>query len=159
LSWSLSFPQLVLICKPETCVDHKTAYTTFAMVKLTSFIAFSTLVIVPTFAAVIPIIEARDVVVAEPHFFGRDMEGLFTREQEFELPDLARRFLSGAAEDTSELVRRGVESEGGYVFTKKDLAVHAPFKRHRMEELDPKLDNHPSSDINDDDLSERSRSS
>ena len=94
------------------------------MVKLTSFIAFSALVILPTFAAVIPIIETsvlsfffgvlfvisdknfffvwkiyiRDV--AEPHFFNRDMEGLFTREQDFEL-----------------VVRRGVEPEPekGYV--------------------------------------------
>ena len=97
------------------------------MVKLTSFIAFSALVIVPTFAAVLPntietsvlsfFVEfmcfsntkthffffdlcSRDVV-AEPTFFGRDMEGLFVREQDFELPDLARRFLSGV-EDTSE---------------------------------------------------------
>ena len=37
------------------------AYT-FAMVKLTSFIAFSALVFLPTFAAVIPIIETSVLI-------------------------------------------------------------------------------------------------
>lgn len=88
------------------------------MVKLTSFMALSTLVIAPTFAAVLPNVEtsvlspcfyralthlfsyySRDV--AEPLFFGRDMGDLFVREPDFELrTDLARRFWSGA-EDKS----------------------------------------------------------
>ena len=80
--------------------------------------------------------------VAEPLFFGRDMEGLFTREQDF------------------ALVRRGVEPEKGmcfffsssylkasflsyllyFSFTKKDLAIHQPFRRHAMDGLHPALD-------------------
>ena len=85
--------------------------------------ALSTLVIAPTFAAVLPNVEtsvlspcfyralthlfsyySRDV--AEPLFFGRDMGDLFVgdlfvREPDFELrTDLARRFWSGA-EDKS----------------------------------------------------------
>jgi hypothetical protein len=121
------------------------------MVKFTSLLALSTLVIAPTFAAVLPNIEIRDVV--EPHFFGRDMGGLFAREQDFELPDLARRCSSGA-EDTSELVRRDVEPGTG--LTPKDVTLHAPFHKHSLEELDPELDNPHTRDINDDDLFERS---
>jgi len=123
------------------------------MVKLTSFMAFSTLVIVPTFAAVLPNIETRDV--AEPQFFGRDVGGLFAREQDFELSDLARRFLSGA-EDNSELVRRDVVAdEMSHVLAKKDV-LHKPFSKHSLF-LDPALDKpepHIHDDI-DDDLSER----
>jgi len=110
------------------------------MVKLTSFMALSTLVIAPTFAAVLPIIETRDV--AQLQVFGRDMGGLFAREQDFELPDLTRRFLS-EAEDTSELVRRDVYDPN---------EKHKPFVKHHLEELDPELDNPPIPVINDDDL-------
>jgi len=53
------------------------------MVKLSSFMALSTLIITSTFAAVLPNVETRDV--AEPLFFGRD---IFAREQDFELQTL-----------------------------------------------------------------------
>ena len=45
-------PTTCIDCKPNLCWSQ-TAYT-IAMVKLTSFIAFSALVIAPTFAAVLP---------------------------------------------------------------------------------------------------------
>ena len=93
------------------------------MVKLTFFMALSTLIIAPTFASELWDIEtsvlslvlsswliyflinfkcSRDV--AEPRLFGRDMEVLFVREQDFELPDLARRFrlYAGAGEITEK---------------------------------------------------------
>lgn len=99
------------------------------MVKFTSFTTLSTLVTIPTFAAVLPDIEtsilsfvllswfatlfnfwitflkrSRDVAGDSPHptfsaVLWRDL--VFVREQEFVFPDLARHLLSGA-EDTSE---------------------------------------------------------
>jgi len=72
------------------------------MVKLTSLLALSTLIIVPTLASELWDVETRDIT--EPHLFGRelseaeatvfarDMEGLFARQQDFEHPDLVRRF-------------------------------------------------------------------
>jgi len=107
------------------------------MVKLTSFAALFTLIIAPTFAAVLPNIETRDV--AEPQFFGRDMGGLFVREQDFELPaDLARRFWSGA-EDNSELERRDVVTDEMNSINRRKDELHNPFTKHSFE-LDPKLD-------------------
>jgi len=114
------------------------------MVKLTSFMALFTLIIAPTFAAVLPNIETRDV--AEPLFFGRDMGGSFAREQDFELPDVARRYWIGDMSN-AELVTREVVTDEMSRDTSKDFKRHEPFNRHSLDFLDRKLDHHVDDDM------------
>jgi len=114
------------------------------MVKLSSFMALSTLLIGSTFAAVLPNVETRDV--AEPLFFGREIGGLFAREQDFELPDLARRYWIGDMSN-SELVTREVVTDEMNRDTSKDFELHKPFNRHSLDSLDPKFDHHVDDDM------------
>jgi len=132
------------------------------MVKLTSFMAVSTLIIAPTFASEVWNIETRDV--AEPHLFGRDMKGLFAREQDFELPDLVRRFYGETTKEKNE--KTGMEGPLPHDnahddvvktsrFTPKQLALHEPFHQ-RYEFLERDLDDELyNRDVIDDDLFER----
>jgi len=107
--------------------------------------ALSTLIIVPTFAAVLPKIETRDI--AEPLFFGRDIGGLFARERDFEQPDLARRYWDALY--NSKVVPRDVVTDEMSGSTSKDYKPHQPFSRHSLDFLDPKLDHHIHDDLSD----------
>jgi len=123
------------------------------MVKLTSFLALSTFIIAPTFASDLWDIEIRDVT--EPHFFGRELseaeatvfsrniEGLFARQQDFEHPDLVRRFdfnwdrITNACNAARKMGFRALfgpkqEKSGTSQDTAQEFLEHPPPSKHEL---------------------------
>jgi len=112
------------------------------MVKLTSLLALSTLIIAPTFASVLWDLETRDIS-QEPELFGRElsrteaavfareMEKLFARQQDIEHTDLARRDWGGLFKRAVNVLGRDTDEN-----SIRANKLHPPPMKHELVERD-----------------------
>jgi hypothetical protein len=99
------------------------------MVKLTSLLALSTLIIAPALASELWDLESREAST-----------GLFARQQDFEHPDLFRRIVidpqvvnAAMRIGKNALFGRDVQQDSAPAqshFTAEDLRIHAPWAKH-----------------------------